>query len=180
MLPSIANTSNYRRNFIELAFFSVVWLCCAWFASRAPVIAIDVILIALVIKFLITKPSARHLIAILILSLIGICIDNLLALGGFVSFANGDDVAQLTPFWLAFLWVFYIATVPPIFARLNLSFGLLAIIGAVGGGSSYWGGAVFDAVALSTPIWLSLLLITMLWLIWFPASVLAFRKFGVQ
>lgn len=152
---------------INLVLFQASWLAAAFFTPYAA----PIIFAFICLNFYLS-PSPKADARLLILIVIGFCLDSLhFYLGTFK--ANG----HFFPLWLLLLWGMFSISFNHSFAWFTKqAYWLLAIIGAIGGSLSYWGGIKTGALTsdLSASETLTSLAIT--WSITFPLLVMTYRR----
>lgn len=153
---------------INFLLFQLSWFSAAFFTRYATIL----IVLLLVLHFILS-PCAKNDFKILWLALIGIAVDVLhLSLG---TFTNGE-VGGGFPIWLAVLWVmFSISFNHSLHWLVNKPIWILAVIGLVGGTTSYWAG--IEAGALQSNLSRNQILLTLAssWGVLFPLLALSYR-----
>lgn len=80
------------------------------------------------------------------------------------------------PFWLVAVWLMFSMTLCHVFSWLHHRLGVGAFLGAVFAPLSYLGGGVWAPVSLAQPLWQSLGIMAVIWLLLFPAGLLMARR----
>lgn len=148
---------------INLLLFQASWFSAAFLTEYASAI----IALLLLLHFALT-PCPRDDSKLIALALIGIGIDTIHLLIG--TFAASQS---FFPLWLILLWImFAISFNHSLLWFTRRSYSLLAVVGAIGGPISYWGGIQSGALTTeqTTPFVLSVLILT--WALLFPSLVI--------
>lgn len=106
--------------------------------------------------------DASELKVLLIISLVGVCIDTLWQLSPAISYI-GEGI--VIPYWLVALWLIFPLTLNVSLAWLAKNRLLQVVFGLIGGGGSYLTGAKFGAADFQ---WWGLALIALAWSAWLP------------
>lgn len=137
-----------------------VWFYLLWFSAvwgRESFIAVTALLLCL--HLYIHKHQRVEWTLILVVALIGISIDQLLLLMGVFVFQE----SVLLPGWLCLLWAGFAATLRHSLRFAAHSLRLAALLGAVGGASSYFAGARLGAVSFGYGTTETLILLATIW-----------------
>lgn len=86
-------------------------------------------------------------VAVLLIVLFGVVLDNALIAAGVLSFT----VSQMLPLWFVLLWGVFALAAVEFMAKLLTKPWLAALLGASGGPLSYWGGAALSGGVLQFP-----------------------------
>ncbi|KZM39939.1 hypothetical protein OA92_17855 [Marinomonas sp. SBI22] len=153
---------------INLGLFQASWLVAAFFTQYAA----PIIFAFICLNFYLS-PSTKADFKLLALIGVGICIDSLhFYLGTF----KADT--RFFPIWLIMLWAMFSISFNHSFNWFTKqTYWLLALVGAVGGTLSYWGGIKAGALSnsdLSTST--SLIYLALSWAIVFPLLVKVYRQ----
>jgi hypothetical protein len=143
--------------------FQLAWLGCVLGGS---LLAVPVTALVIVNHLRFVADSRGEVIFLIQVLIIGFLCDMALVNAGVL--ATGQ---LLPPLWLTCLWLLFGSTVG---YALQLFHGRLLLCiagGAVFAPLSYYGGARLAAVPLLEPIWLSLLIIGLIWAVVFPGLV---------
>ncbi|MFC1778420.1 DUF2878 domain-containing protein [Pseudomonadota bacterium] len=131
-------------NFIA---FQIGWFACILGASNG-MPWIGLLVGSLVISFhlfSVDKP-AKELNLILYAVVIGIVLDSLLVMSGWLSYPNGILLDGTAPYWILMLWALFASTLNVSMRWMHDKYWVAAIFGAVGGPLSYLAGARLGAV----------------------------------
>lgn len=117
-------------------------------------------------------PLLRYCAWIGVIAITGICMDSLLFRAGLFLPAPASGQFALVPLWLACLWVNFALALRFAFVFLQRSLIIAALFGGVGGPLSYlFGAAIGGLVTLSEPLWVTLLLLSLLWAIFLAGAM---------
>lgn len=119
----------------------------------------------------------REWLLIACVSGMGCSIDSLLFYSGVLL---NDDGSMLMPLWLACVWVMFSMTLCHLFSWLHNRLLLAACLGAVSGPLSYLGGSHWAPVSFAEPLWLSLAVMSCIWLLLFPSVLYVARRIYVE
>lgn len=86
-------------------------------------------------------------VAVLLIVLVGVALDNALIAAGVLSFT----ASQMLPLWFVLLWGVFALAAVEFMAKLLTKPWLAALLGASGGPLSYWGGAALSGGVLQFP-----------------------------
>lgn len=86
-------------------------------------------------------------VAVLLIVLFGVALDNALIAAGVLSFT----ASQMLPLWFVLLWGVFALAAVEFMAKLLTKPWLAALLGASGGPLSYWGGAALSGGVLQFP-----------------------------
>ena len=149
---------------MQLLGFNLFWLLAVAWQQPAPLLGL------LALHGLFSPQRGRDL-RLLPIALAGCLLDALLWQLGLFEFAAGF------PLWLALLWLGF---------ALTLAHGLRwlvvlprwqqALIGGLGGASSYLAGAAMGAVHLPWGLWISGGVLAVIWVVWLPVLLWTMGK----
>jgi hypothetical protein len=151
---------------INFLLFQTSWFCAAFYTEHA-----SLMMLALLGLHFCFSPTRLADIKVLLLVGVGLVVDNLhLTLGTF------SAQAALFPVWLALLWcVFVISLNHSLQWLINKPLWLIALLGGVGGTSSYMGGVKAGALQSSLPTEWLVAVLFVAWGLLFPMLVLLYR-----
>ncbi|NLQ18861.1 DUF2878 domain-containing protein [Marinomonas sp. M1K-6] len=147
---------------LNAILFQIVWFVCL-LAGNVWALAVTVLYLFLHDRyFMRTRREWRLLLVFLML---GVVVDGtLFQLGVFSSSAGGASVMNsLPPIWLLCLWVCVATLFAHSLALLRFRYALSALMGAIGPTFSYFAGAKLAGIHLADPIWLTLLMVAIIW-----------------
>lgn len=153
--------------------FQLGWFCCVLYGWP---LALVYLCCALALHFLfIVEKSQRLSEAILIVAVVtvGWFVDTLFIVSGVLIL---PDVFMLPPFWLLALWVLFATTLRYCLAWLENAYLLAALLGAVCGPLNYIAGAKLAGGAITTPLFHSVFIMTLVWLAVLPLLMLLAKK----
>lgn len=120
----------------------------------------------------------RELAALALCGLAGLGMDSALHAIGATHYPTSATPFGLVPAWIVALWIAFGSLPRYSLAWLRGRTALAAVLGAVGGPLSYFGGTRTGAVAMSDPAWISIValavqyaLVTPLLMRWMPARI---------
>lgn len=161
--PFGAHASRVRiiANFLG---FQAGWFACALSAGAGyPLVGPVVVGAILTLHLKWCADRKAELILLGSVFLIGGAIDATQWLLG-VSIAPVPELPKVfAPLWFATMYANFAATLRYSLAWLGARPWLAAIFGAVGGPMTYRGGAVFDAIVMREPEWISLVVLAAVW-----------------
>ncbi len=144
-----ANDRPAWRLLANFAAFQLGWFACVLGAAHgvpAAGTAVAAVIVALHIGFATRPIEELKLIAIAVG--IGAVFDSALAASGWVGYPTGTLIPGAAPHWILALWALFAMTLNASLDWLQGRWKLAAILGAVAGPLSYWGGARLGALDL--------------------------------
>lgn len=155
--------SDLWRLILNAGMFEVVWFICVWGGDLAAAAAVAAMLT--VHFWLVAQPGEWRFIAAV--AAVGIVIDSLFFGLGVLQRA---DQQPFMPLWLMILWLAFATTLKHCFSKLSRFPWLAALLGAIAGPLSYFGGGLLNGgVTFAEPLWLSFGALAVCWAILFPA-----------
>jgi len=100
----------------------------------------------------VTRPRREWRLLVIALA-IGCVVDSLFTAGGWLQYSSGQWVSWLAPYWIVMMWPLFATTLNVSLRWLHGRTGLAAVLGAVAGPLSYFGGAKLGAVAAAPGPW---------------------------
>ncbi len=149
--------------------FNLSWLAIV--TSQSLPIAAAVVLIHLCVHQWWLGQGLRELLFIVAVSLLGFTVDQLLFAVGLFTL---DGQAALAPLWLSCLWPVMATTFQHAFSGLQRQLLLAAVLGGVGGYTSYYAGTAMSQIDFADPF-RGPLFIAAIWVVLFPALAFAAR-----
>ncbi len=149
--------------YINLGLFKLSWiLLVVWQSS-----AVWPALVLLAISLGLHRSTWSAACCAVCIAVAGMMADQLLAFAGVFVFASAT-----LPLWLAVLWLHFGVAVPTGFRFLQkTSLWTQALIGALAGPSSYWAGSLNGAVGFGKPLFTTLAILALLWLLLLPVLI---------
>jgi len=143
--------------------FNISWLAIVSSESAlwAPLIA----MIHVALHYSVMGRGQRELMLIGGITLFGLMLDQFLFAAGLFT-VHGQPA--LAPLWLSCLWPALATTLGHAFAGLQQRPVLASVLGAIGGGASYYAGTSMTAVDFGNPL-TGLIAIAAIWALLFPA-----------
>lgn len=151
---------------INFLVFQVGWIVVVYFHNHKAAVFCFLLVI---FNCIVTKQyKLRHIIAILIVAILGIFNDFVLFMLGLISFPTRE--MNIFPLWLVALWLLFISTFGSSLQWMrNLSLLPMALLGGLGGAISYYyGTTVAGAIQYQGIILPQLLLHFFNWFLLFP------------
>jgi hypothetical protein len=140
---------------LNLVGFQVCWLGLIYWGNSFTPIAL--LMITAHFFFLSNKP--HELLLVVCVTIIGCCVDMILALTGIFVFENTPFI----PFWLMVLWVCFSSTISHSLQFLKSSIKLQIFVGAVIAPLSYIGGFKFDMVDFTYSLFTTYAVLSLIW-----------------
>lgn len=163
----LAAESSAARVF-NILLFQIGWFSCVLLSTTSAVVITATILC--LHQLFLARPGEYYLIAAI--AAVGILIDSLLVRLAILNFPT-QSVA--IPIWLMCLWFLFGSTICHGLSWLRQRLMLAAALSAFAGPVSYLAGAKLAEVSLAEPIWLSVLVLSAIWLVITPVALLASR-----
>jgi hypothetical protein len=149
--------------FVNGILFNVAWLAIV--LSHSSLLAVAITAAYLSTHFLFIGKGRAELQLIVVVTLCGAFVDQLLFRTGVFNLAGQPALA---PLWLTCLWPVFASTLMHSFAALQNRLVLAAVVGALGGTLSYTAGVRLTPVDFGSPLW-SPIILGALWAAVFPA-----------
>lgn len=149
--------------------FNISWLAIV--LTHSAVLAPLVVVLHLAAHFRFFGHGMAEARLILVVTAIGLLLDQLLFLAGILTTA---DRAVLAPLWLSCLWPVLATTLMHAFSGLQGRPAAAALVGAAGGALSYTAGTRLSDVAFASAIWGPAIL-AVTWAFLFPALLAGAR-----
>ena len=149
-------------------------LYAAWFASVLAaasgngVVAALASLIAVLINLALSQHRLADLRLVAYAALVGATLEATIINLGLAHYASPGPIATLPPLWILSIWMAFATSLNVSLAWLKTRLKLAALLGAVGGPLSYYGGARLGGMSFSEPLYMSLGVLALLWAVAFP------------
>ncbi|MEC9373676.1 MAG: DUF2878 domain-containing protein [Planctomycetota bacterium] len=165
------------RLIVNIVAFQAGWFACvfssAWGMPLAGALAVVGIL---AINLALDASPLSEARAVLAVAVPGAMVDTALLLLGVITFGDGSGFPLMFPVWVLALWLNFAATLNVSLKWLRGRWWLAAILGAIGGSTTYLAGAKLGALGLHENVWLAMGVIGAEWAIALPlASWAAWR-----
>jgi hypothetical protein len=152
------------RLLVNIVGFYVGWFSCVLGAANGlhllgPLVVLA--LFALHLKFNTPRRAETALAALTLVT--GFVVDSVLVASGVMSVNRGFLPEPLTSLWMAALWVNFAMTLNVALVRMQGHVWIAAVLGVLGGPSAYYSGGKLGAAALHDPLWLSLVILAVVW-----------------
>ena len=170
-------SKHYAFLMFNILGLEVTWAACAYGATHELVyLGFWVGIVYVTIHFLISKQRLRDLFVVLFIGGAGVLLDISNSLVSIISFEDSHTSIFLLPYWLISLWAVFSLLLPYSLSWLTKNLPLAAVLGAIGGGFSYWLGERLGAIQLQDPILLSTTIYTIQWGIFTVIAFLLLRR----
>ena len=174
---------NGIKPLLNAILFQLVWFVCVLAGNVWAVVATLVFLVLHHVYFMHTRREWRLIVAFLAL---GVVIDgSLFQLGLFLP--NVDTLVQadnsltawFPPVWLMCLWVSVATLFVHSLAFLRARYVLSALMGTTGPVLSYFAGANLAGIGLAEPVWLTLVVVAIVWALVLPLGFWLSEKWSL-
>jgi hypothetical protein len=152
-MTTLALTPNKSsiNNLINLALFQGVWFATVIGAAQGTIIyGIFSLGLFITIHTLISHSARSDLKLAAIAVLIGLVAETLIIRAGLLTYAHNLPAAGFAPAWILILWANLALTLNGCLSWLKSRYLLAAILGAIGGPLSYFGGIKLGAATAET------------------------------
>ena len=165
----------YALNYL---LYQAGWFTCVLGAAGGrPWLAALAGAVLLAVHLGLARRRADELALALAVMAIGLAVDALQIRLGTLRFSGGLLDPRLPPPWLVILWAQFATTLHFCLAWVRHSWWRSVPFGAIGGPCAFLAGARLGAVQLASPVWPSLLSLSVLWSVAMPlAATLAARQ----
>ncbi|WP_432695658.1 DUF2878 domain-containing protein [Marinobacterium sp. YM272] len=162
MVSGLSLFSGLSCNFwISLIGFQAIWWSLILWGNSALLPA----MLLLLAHLLFHRTPRQELQLMIYVALPGFLVDSMLTLAGVFVF---PATAMVAPAWLLLLWFAFAATLNQALGWFSGRYLLAALIGGVGGSSTYIAAAELGAVSLGLGLVPAFLLLTLVWTLLFP------------
>jgi hypothetical protein len=151
-----------RDTIINSLMFNITWLAIVM--TQSSVLAPGIVVLHLLAHFALMGKGQPELRLIVLTSICGFALDQLLFRAGIFTLAG---VSSHAPVWLSCLWPVLATTLMHTFSGLSKRLLLAVAVGAIGGAASYTAGTRMSEVAFGSAQFGPLILAS-LWAILFP------------
>jgi hypothetical protein len=162
---------------INFILFQMGWFVCVLGAANnlawlGPVTVLAIVIIHLVLSL---RPSAELKLVLSAMAL-GAVTDSLLLASGWLSYPVGSLAGSFAPFWIVAMWALFATTLNVTMRWLKGRLVLAALMGAIGGPLSYYGGQKLGAMIFIAPVQ-ALTALAIAWAIAMPLLVWLSNRF---
>lgn len=165
MVSAIPRFSGVSGNiWLNLVGFQLIWWSLVIWGNAALVIAMPL----LAAHILLHKTPWQELQVMFLVAVPGFLIDSLLTAAGVFQFSPPTVIA---PLWLLVLWFAFAATLNQALNWFSGRYLLAALLGGVGGSSTYLAASELGAVALGIGFGQAFIVLTLVWTLLFPFLV---------
>ena len=173
-----SNKPAKRPVIVNLLGYQIGWFVAILAAAKGVMWpGLVVILAFLAIHLFLAQNARAEFILICIAILFGIVGDSALILAGRLTFMAGTGIEWLSPLWMIGLWALFATTFNVSLRWLREKLLLSALLGALGGPLAYLAGGKLGAATIHEPLWLSLLLVGLVWMIATPLLIRIATRF---
>jgi len=162
---------------LNVALFQAGWFACVVGAAKGyawlGVVAAGV---ALAAHGVLARQASTEFQLIAQVTVVGMLVDSLLLVTGWLAYPSGVLVSGVAPYWIAALWAMFATTLNVSMRWLRGRAWLAMALGAMGGPLSYWGAARLGAVQFVEPQPLVIAL-ALIWGAAMPACMWLAQKF---
>jgi len=174
------STQKKAKNLINLIFFQGLWFVTVIGASNENNgYAIAGLVVFIVSNhFLSESPRADNLL-VGIAVLTGLLVETAFLQTGLLDYNGGELWAAIAPLWILVLWANFALIMNGCLSWLQGRYLLAAVLGALGGPLSYFGGIKLGAADAGAPVLTVLLVIAALYAIVTPIFLMIARRLAV-
>lgn len=147
--------------------FNISWLAIV--LTQSSLLAPAIVLLHLLVHFRLFGRDMAELRLVIMVTALGIVIDQVLFLAGILS---RPGHLPLAPLWLSCLWPVLATTLMHAFSGLQTRPSLAAMVGAVGGSASYLAGTRLSEVEFASMVW-GPAIMALAWAVLFPALLVS-------
>jgi len=165
-------------NFIafQIGWFSAVLGA----ANQMPWLGPLVLLAVLAIHIRLVRRPDLEIGLVVACGILGLVFDSLLVMAGWVSYPSGVFSSVVAPYWIITMWMLFGTTLNLSMRWLHGRLALAAVLGAISGPASYWGGFKLGGIDFVEPV-AALAALSLGWAAVMPLLVtLARRLDGVE
>lgn len=145
--------------------YYVGWLACVYGAAYGlSAIGVAVAALLVLIHFVLTHTLREEIMMIVLIGLLGTCVDSFQAASGLLVYHAGyAKLPWLAPIWITAIWVLFASTINWSFHWLKGRTWLAAVLGAIGGPLSYTAGERIGAVRFQPNYLLTVFALALIW-----------------
>lgn len=154
---------------VNLCGFQLAW----WLAILIGTSAWPLLCLLVLLHLLFHQHPLAEAKVVFVGAFLGFSLDTLLMYVDVFVFA---DPSLLPPIWLAALWCCFTATLNQGLSWFSNKLIAAAMVGGVAGPLSYLAGEQLGAVSFGQPLWLSMVLLMMTWVLLFPMLMVIATK----
>ncbi|WP_218563891.1 DUF2878 domain-containing protein [Marinospirillum perlucidum] len=154
--------SRLQQLLANLVLFQLGWFACV-LGGMSAWLVLPMCFVALHLLWLAEPGEALFLILV---AALGGLVDSLWMQAGWMEFPGWS--APWLPGWLLILWLLFATTLKHSLAWLQGRWWLAALLGALGGSSSYYAGALLGAAEFPRSLPTTLMLLALAWAVIFP------------
>lgn len=160
------------RLIVNIIGFQVGWFSCILSARwNIPWMGMAVVSVVILLHLFLQQRPRTEAVAILLIATAGASLDTLLHMLGLLSLVDHPRPDPLFPLWIAALWANFAATLTTTFGWLRHRLALAAVLGLIGGPTTYYAGVALDAVEFHTRQGFTWAALGIQWFLAMPAAV---------
>jgi len=151
------------QNVVNLVLFQVVWFATVLGAANGSYWPGSVAMsLTLVAHYFLTRTRRTDFMMVALAASVGLVVETLFLRSGLLVYKGTDVLAQLAPVWVLILWANFALTLNGCLRWLHGRYLLAAMLGAIGGPLSYFGGLRLGAATadVAMPIIMLVIAIT--------------------
>jgi len=165
------------QNVVNLVLFQVVWFATILGAANGSFWPGSVAMsLAMVVHYLLTRTRRADFMMVALATLAGLVIETIFLQSGLLVYARSDLWVQLAPGWVLILWANFALTLNGCLRWLQGRYLLAAMLGAIGGPLSYFGGIRFGAASADVAMPIVLLVIAITYALVTPLFLAGARR----
>lgn len=168
------------RKLLNFALFQAGWFACILGAAHGmPAVALAAACLVIVVNLWhFSKDRMSDLRLLLVVALIGFCVDSIHLHLGVFALIGAPHFPHLCPLWLVALWAMLATILRESLSWLAGRYGLAALLGAIAGPLSYLGGARLGAATMNPNRAFSMTALAIGWAVAMP--ILIFLAHGYR
>lgn len=136
-----------RRLITNIIGFQIGWFSCIIAARHGvPLVGIAVVAVVCAVHLCVQKRPRAEAGLILLVAVAGIAADTVLHLLGLLTLAERGRPDPMFTLWIAALWINFAMTLTTTFGWLHRHYILAALLGLLGGPTTYYAGVALGAI----------------------------------
>ncbi len=153
----------------NLIGFQAGWFACILGAANGrPSLGVLVAAALLGLHLASQRFRLPEILLILIAGMFGYLADSTLVVAGIVSFSESAMLGRPSTLWMVALWMMFAGTLHVSLGWLRGKYVMGAVIGALAGPASYFGGARLGAIELADPLGMAIAVVAAEWILAMP------------
>lgn len=131
-----------KTQVINAAVFQAGWFACVLGAANGyPLLGLAVVAAGIALHLRLAVRPGRELQLLILAGIFGAVFDTLLVRTGWLTYPNGQILANTAPYWIVAMWLIFATTLNVSMRWLRERRAMALLFGAVGGPLSYIAGA---------------------------------------